>query len=140
MPRQIIPIVTWKTTIIQVKHISKGDYVGYDYSFCATKSMRIAILPIGYADGYPRSLSQKGVVFVEGDYAPVIGLISMNLTIIDISNITQAYVGSIVILMGCESQITPNALATLTSTNPNDITAGISASIPRLIRTEMGTI
>lgn len=127
--RDIIPIMSWKTHIIHIKHLDIGDYVGYDQAFCATKKMRIATLPVGYADGYPRTLSNKGVVRIKERYASIIGLISMNLMAIDISGIPEAHVGCEVVLLGPYEHITPRDIALLTNTNPNDITTGIGAHI-----------
>lgn len=127
----LMPIMSWKTHIMQIKQVVAGDCVGYDQVFCATKPMRIAILPVGYADGYPRALSQKGVVWVEGCYAPVLGLVSMNLMAINISHIGSAREGSEVMLLGPHEYITPSALATRAGTNPNDITSRVD---PHVIR------
>jgi alanine racemase len=135
--RDIIPLMRWKTTVVQIKRVLEGSYIGYDQMFRAIKPMRIAILPVGYADGYPRNFSQKGVVWICGYYAPVLGLISMNLTVIDVSEIPEAVEGSEVVLIGQYEKITPYALATITGTNPNDLTSGIIAGIKRIVIDEV---
>ncbi len=81
------PVLTWKTRIAQIKEIQKGETVGYDRTWRAKRKSRIAILPIGYYDGYDRRLSSVGWVVVSGKRVPVIGRICMNMFMIDVTNI-----------------------------------------------------
>lgn len=129
----VVPIMTWKTKIAAIKKVSQGECVGYDEVFCAYKPMTIAILPVGYADGYLRTLSGRGVVGVQGEYAPIVGVVSMNALAIDISHITGVTVGTEVILLGPYERLTPTALARAAQTNPNEITSSVRAHIPRRV-------
>jgi alanine racemase len=93
------PVLTWKTRIAQVKNVAAGDYVGYGLTYQASRPLRIGILPIGYYDGYDRKLSNCARVLVRGQYAPVIGRIAMNMTMIDLTDI-GAYNDDEVVLIG----------------------------------------
>jgi alanine racemase len=83
-----------------VKDVGAGEAVGYMGTFVTKARSRIAVLPVGYADGYPRLLSNRARVIVGGEYAPVVGRVSMDLTIVDVSHIRGVAVGDEVILIG----------------------------------------
>ncbi|MEX2368184.1 MAG: alanine racemase, partial [Balneolaceae bacterium] len=93
-------VLTWKTDVMHIKHLEKGEYVGYGTSYQAPKEMKIAVLPIGYSNGYPRSLSNKGEVLIRGVKAPVVGLVNMNVFMVDVSHIREVEVGDEVLLIG----------------------------------------
>lgn len=124
------PVLTWKTRIMQIKMIAPGAFVGYACTFQAKKPMTIAVLPIGYWDGYPRALSNKGYVIIKGQRAPILGIVSMNLTVVDISGI-PAQVNDEVILLGTE--ITADQLAAWCNTINIEFTTRINPLIPRII-------
>ncbi len=107
--------------IISIKQLNKGDYVGYNRTYMAKKDMKIATLPFGYADGYPRVLSNKGAVFINNNKAEIIGRISMDLVNIDVSNIPEndLFLGQEVEIIS--NQITPDDIAKLTDTNAYEI-------------------
>lgn len=92
------PVLRHTSTIVQIKKIKKGDKVGYNGSFVAGKDMTIGILPLGYNDGVDRRLSNTGVVTVDGIVCPIIGLISMNITTIDLSGINKPFIGQEVVV------------------------------------------
>lgn len=94
----LTPALRLTTKLIQIKHIKKGETVGYDGTFAAEHDMKIGILPIGYHDGMDRRLSGFGVVMIGDEICPLIGRVSMNLTTIDISHIS-ACVGDDVIVI-----------------------------------------
>src|SRR5262249_40079821 len=96
----LIPIATWKTRIMNIKSVPKGSFIGYNRNFQAPHDMRIAILPIGYYDGYDFRLFNKALVILHQQYAPIIGRISMNVCTIDVTAIPQATIGDTVIIMG----------------------------------------
>jgi len=128
------PIMTWKTRVLQVKLVQRGGAIGYDRTFCADRQMMIAILPVGYSDGYLRRFSNNGCVMIRDAYAPIVGIISMNLMAIDCTDIPAVAVDDEVILLGPYAHLTPMALAARLHTNPNEITASIHADIPRIIK------
>jgi len=127
------PLLTWKTRIIDIKHIAIGDAVSYHRTFIATSPMKIAILPIGYYDGYPRGLSHKGRVLVRGTYAPVIGIISMNLMVIDVSAIGSVRIDDEVVLCGDYPGVTAHDLAIVTDSLHLEFLTRISPRIPRVL-------
>lgn len=92
------PVLKHTSKIVQIKRIKKGDTVGYNGSFVAKKDMMIGILPLGYNDGVDRRLSDKGVLSVDGVECPIIGLVSMNITTIDLSQVKEPFLGQIAVV------------------------------------------
>jgi len=127
------PVMTWKTKINQIKNIPADSYVGYDLTFKTTRPTRIAVLPIGYSDGYDRALSNKGIVKIRDTYAPIIGRVAMNLTMIDVTDIPNISLHDIVTLMGNDEKINADSLAKLCSTINYEIVSRISPFLPRII-------
>lgn len=127
------PVLTWKTRIIQIKTIPAGSFVGYARTFQTTKETRIAVLPIGYWDGYPRGLANKSVVIINGKPAPVLGIISMNLTTVDITDIPEAQVGDQVTLIGDHPHASATHCAKLLGTLNIELTTRINPTITRII-------
>jgi alanine racemase len=127
------PVLTWKTRIILTKEIAAGSYIGYDQTFRADKTMRIATLPVGYWDGYDRRFSNKGVVLINGTLAPVVGRIAMNLTMVDVTHIPAA-VGDEVSLLGAHAGITADDLAHQCDTINYEIVTRINPLTPRVVQ------
>jgi alanine racemase len=94
------PVLSWKTTVVQVKKIPKGSFVGYGITEKVNKDTSIAVLPVGYYDGFDRRNSSVGEVLVRGKISKVLGRISMNLTVVDVSDIPDAKAGDEVTLIG----------------------------------------
>jgi alanine racemase len=121
---------TFKTKIIQIKHLQKGDSCGYGRAFIASQDTTIAVIPVGYADGLSRILSNgKGYVFVNGAKANIIGNICMDLTMIDVTNIAVNQ-GDEVEIFG--KNISLKALANLSNTIPYEVLTNISARVKRI--------
>ena len=95
---RLMPVLSWKTRIAQVKNVAAGDFVGYGLTYQAGRPMRIAVLPIGYYDGYDRKLSNSGRVLVRGQFAPVIGRIAMNMTMIDVTDVAAGNDDEVVLI------------------------------------------
>lgn len=128
------PVLSFKTKIFQIRTIEADCFVGYDRTYKTSKQTTIAVLPVGYFDGYDRRLSSKGILLIRGQYAPVIGIIAMTTTLVDISHIPDAQVGDEVILIGDYEKITPTQLANVMgSFNPREILTRLNPSIPRMI-------
>ncbi len=127
----IIPVMTLKSVVSMVKYIKKGDSVNYGRSFTAQKDMRIATVAAGYADGYPRGLSNKAYVLIKGQRAPVIGRVCMDQLSVDISNIKNVDIGDEVILFGRDLSV--NTLADITGTINYEIICNISPRVPRIL-------
>jgi len=95
-------VLSWKTRIMDINQIPPGEYVGYGTSFFTNTSTRIAIIPIGYSDGFARSLSNNGKVIIRGIRLNVVGMVNMNMIAVDINDQPAAEVGDEVILIGKE--------------------------------------
>ncbi len=133
--KDLKPALTLKTKIAQVKNLKKGEKVGYDFSYTATKDMRIAIIPIGYYEGVDRRLSNKGYVLVKNKYCKIIGRVSMNITIIDVSNIKNVSVGQEVIVFS-NNPAAKNSIqnsAKICNTIPYELLVHIGSSTKRII-------
>jgi alanine racemase len=133
-PLPLRPVLSWKTRVLTVKNVAAGEAVGYMGTFVTPAPGRIAVLPVGYADGYPRLLSNRARVIVAGKYAPVVGRVSMDLTIVDVSHIRDVKVGDEVILIGKNNGYSVDAveLARLCESVPYEILCGISQRVPRV--------
>ncbi len=128
----VSPVLEFKTVIGQIKRIPQGETVGYNRTFKAERPMRIAVLPVGYSDGYPRSLSNKAEVLIRGKRAKVVGLVCMNQTIIDVTGIS-CRVGDEVTLIGEDEddKIEVSDLAKWAGTNVHEIVSRLPADLER---------
>ena len=136
---QLTPILTWKTKILEIKQVPAGSFVSYGRTFQAQRTSMLAFLPIGYFDGYDRRLSNCGIVSIKKAnnlfYAPVVGVVCMNTTIIDVTNIPGTNIGDEIILIGPYKNLTATNLAdNIKSYNPREIVTRLNPSIPRIIR------
>jgi alanine racemase len=130
------PVMRWRTEIVRLKTLPPGHPVGYGETFRTKRESRIATLPVGYADGYNRLLSNRGEVLVRGRRAPVVGRVSMDLVTIDVTDIVDAQFGDEVVLLGSqESQtISTEEIAALTGTISYEVFCNVSARVPRVYR------
>lgn len=126
------PVLQWKTNIMQIKHLNKGDCVSYNRSFQAKKSMTIATIPVGYGDGFARNYKTMAIGY-KNQKCPVIGNVCMDLVMIDISKVKSPKVGDEVYLMGSGSKKEPSAwdYAKVDRTIPYEVLTRIS---PRVLR------
>lgn len=97
---QLQPVMSFVSRVIQVRQLPSGHGLGYGHLFTTTRKTRLAVLPVGYEDGYLRALSNRASVLIHGLRAPVVGRISMNLTLVDISDIENVKSGDEVVLLG----------------------------------------
>jgi alanine racemase len=107
---RVMPALSWKAAILAVKEVPEGALIGYDAMFRTTRPSRIAILGVGYADGYPRQLSNRGQVIAGGQFAPIVGAMSMDVTTIDVSQSPQLQPGDAVTLLGRERDLVLDAM------------------------------
>ncbi|MDQ3089381.1 MAG: alanine racemase, partial [Acidobacteriota bacterium] len=130
------PVLSLHTRIAYLKKVPKGETLGYSRSFTTEKDSLIATLPIGYQDGITRRLSNKGRVLINGSFAPIVGRISMDWTILDVTDIPNVKINDEVILIGEENdkKITAEELARLTETISYEITCGIDRRVTRKYR------
>ena len=126
-------ILTFRTRVIAVKQVPAGIALGYGGHYVTPRASRIAIIPAGYADGLDRRLSGHGKVIICGQYAPIVGNISMDLTLVDVTDIPQPSVGEEVILIGRQGECSLTALdmAEMAGTIPYEILCGINKRVPR---------
>ncbi len=129
------PVLTWKATVLAVRTLAAGDTVGYNARFVAAGSRRVALLPIGYADGLRRELSSSnlpgaertgGWVMIHGQRAPILGRISMNLTVVDVTGIADVVAGDEAVVLG--EGISADDHAALAGTIPYEILCGLRAA------------
>ena len=125
--------MTWKTTVIQVKTLPPGHAVGYGNTYFTTEEERIAILPVGYADGFRRGPNNWGEVLIHGQRAPLVGRVSMEKTAVKVSHISDVALGDEVVVLGRQGDeiITAEEIANRLGTINYEVTCGISPYLPR---------
>jgi alanine racemase len=128
------PVMSLHSRIILLKWVPQGETVGYGCTFEASRKTLVATIPIGYDDGYMRALSNRGHTIIRGVYATVIGRISMDLTLVDVTNVPGVAVDDEVILMGASGKlaITAEEIAKTCGTLSYEVTCGISPRVPRV--------
>jgi alanine racemase len=127
------PVLSLRTSIAQLRTIQPGHKVSYNGTFTATRPTRIAVLPIGYADGVSRRLSNRGHVLIHGQRAPFVGLVCMDMIMVDVTRIAGAAVGDEAVLIGSQGadRITANDIADWTGTIAYEVLCTIGPRIPR---------
>ena len=127
------PILSWKTQILSIREVPQGFSVSYGGSFVTRRRSRLAVLPVGYADGYPRSLSNCAEVLVRGRRVPIVGRVCMDLTMIDLTEIPEAQTGDEVALIGEQGGecLTAHEIAQWSHTISYEILCGIGRRVPR---------
>jgi alanine racemase len=133
-PPLLRPVLSWRTRVMALKEVPAGQAVGYGGTFVTQERSRIAVLPVGYADGFHRLLSNRGRVIIRGGYAPVAGRVSMDLTTVDVSAIPGVEVGDEVILIGESNgkNVDAREHARICETIPYEILCSISKRVPRI--------
>lgn len=127
------PVLEWKTKVASLRCIEAGEVVGYNGTFVASEPMRLALLPVGYADGLKRALSNRGHVLIRGARAPIAGRISMDQTVVDITEIADVAVGDEVVLLGRQGDEAVSAFdhAAWAETIPWEIFTSIAVRVER---------
>jgi len=97
-------VISWKTRIMSIKHVKTGEYIGYGTSYLAHKDMIVASIPIGYAHGFSRSLSNVGRAIVRGERVGVVGIVNMNMTLLDVSELPNIERNEEVVLIGTQGE------------------------------------
>lgn len=128
------PVMSLRSRIISVRNVATGDGVGYDATFVAKRPTRIGVLAAGYGDGIHRSLGNRGNVLLRGKLAPIVGIISMDVTMIDITDIEGAEVGDVATVHGTDgTHVLPaNRVARSIGTVTSDLLCAVSQRVPRL--------
>ncbi|WP_421869051.1 alanine racemase [Marinoscillum sp.] len=128
-------VIKWKSTVMDVKEVDTGEFVGYGTTFMATDNMKIATVPVGYSHGYSRSLSNQGRVLIKGHRLAVIGIVNMNLLIVDISECPQVEKGDEVVLIGDQgdNSISVASFGELSNQLNYELLSRLPRNIPRTV-------
>ena len=128
------PAMRWRTEILRMRTLAPGESAGYGRSFRATSETRLATIPVGYGDGLLRSASNRGHVLIRGVRCPIVGNIAMDLTTVDVSNVSDATIGDEALLLGEQMGAVLDArdLAAAASTIPYEVLTNVSRRVPRL--------
>ncbi len=135
-PVDLRPALTWKTRVVQVKRVDKGQPVSYGGTFVAPRPSTLAVLPVGYADGYSRALSNKGHVLIGGRPAPVVGRVCMDLTVVDVTGHPTVRPEDEAVLLGRQgaAAITADDLAACQNTISYEVLCQIGPRVTRVYR------
>lgn len=128
------PAMKLKTHVIFVKEVEAGHGISYGLTYVTDKKTRIATLPVGYADGYPRALSSKGHVIINGQYAPILGRVCMDQMMVDITGIDGVKIENDVTLLGSEGDcvITAEELGNMSESFNYEFICGVGKRVPRI--------
>jgi alanine racemase len=129
------PALSWRARVGQVKTVEAGAPIGYGLTYRPTRASRIAVLPVGYAEGYPRALSSRSRVLLSGRAAPVVGRVCMNIFMVDVTDIPDVRDGDVATLIGADrdERITAEELAENAGTINYEILARLSPSLSRVV-------
>lgn len=130
------PILSFKSRVISARKIEKGSSIGYGRTFVTKKDSLLATIPVGYADGLPRNLSNKGEVLIKGLRAPIVGNISMDMTAIDVTGFPYIHPGNEVVIIGSQGNetITASDIASKTGTINYEIVTRIGKRVKRIFK------
>jgi alanine racemase len=128
-------VLSWKSRVMSVKSVGAGEFVGYGTSFLTTHPRRIAIVPVGYGDGFARSLSNRGRVLIHGRRCPVIGTVNMNMVTVDATGVTGLQPGDEVVLIGRQQRrdISVASFSDLAEDLNYEVLLRLPVSIPRMV-------
>jgi alanine racemase len=131
---QLKPALSLYSHVVYIKEIRKGDAVSYGGTFVAEKNMRVATIPVGYGDGYPRSLSGKGYVLIRGKKAPILGRVCMDQFMVDVTEIPEAQMDDLVTLIGTDGdlEITIEELGDISGRFNYELACDLGKRIPRV--------
>jgi alanine racemase len=129
------PVLTWKSIVAQIKHIDVGESVGYGRSWFAARKTKIAIIPVGYSDGYDRKLSNIGRVIINGVHANVVGRVAMNMIMVDITDVKNVKIEDEVVMLGNKDglKVSADEIAKKIGTINYEVVSRINPLLPRII-------
>jgi alanine racemase len=134
------PVMQVKSQLVSVRDLERGQSVGYGWTWTAKRASRIATLPMGYADGLSRGLSNRGSVLVRGQRAPIVGVVSMDMTMVDVTDVAGAQTGDECVVLGTQrgprgdETISAEEIARCLDTIPWEVLTNISRRVPRFYR------
>lgn len=135
MPSPLKRVISWESSVMSIKDIPKGAYVGYGYTYLAEQDMQVAVVPIGYSHGFSRSLSNSGRVLINGHRLPVIGIVNMNCISVDITQAQEVKIGDEVVLIGTQNgrNISVASFGEMTNQLNYELLTRLPLNIPRHI-------
>lgn len=126
------PAMSLKARITDVKTLPKGTGISYGHTYVTERETRVATVPVGYADGYPRLLSNRAGVIIDGEYAPILGRVCMDQMMVDVTEIQGAKIDSVATLIGADERIRADRLAAMMGTIGYELICAVSPRIPRI--------
>lgn len=128
-------VISWKSKIMTTHVVKPGEFIGYGTSYMAENDTRIAIIPVGYAHGYSRSLSNQGRVLIRGQRVGVIGMVNMNMLIVDVTNVPESAIGDEVVLIGKQGnlEISVSSFGELSIQLNYELLTRLPQDIPRIV-------
>jgi alanine racemase len=129
------PVITWKSIVAQIKYLEVGESVGYGQTWFAARKTKIAVIPVGYSEGYDRKLSNIGRVIIDGHYATIVGRVAMNMIMIDVTDIKNVKLEDEVALLGNKDglKISADEIAKKIGTINYEVVSRINPLLPRVI-------
>jgi len=137
---ELHPALTWKTRVAQVKNVAEESFIGYGCTYRTTRASRIAVLPVGYHEGYDRRLSGLAHVLIRGRRAPVCGRVCMNMCMVDVTDIPEVGLEDEAVLLGTQGdeRISAEQLAAWCGTIAYEVVSRIHPSLPRIVIDDPG--
>ncbi|MCF7810073.1 alanine racemase [bacterium] len=128
-------VLKWKSHVINIKQVAPGDFIGYGTSYQAPRNQKIASVPVGYFHGFSRNLSNYGRVLIHGKRVPVIGLVNMNMMMINVTDVPNANIGDEVVIIGKQKkmQITVASFSDMTDNLNYEVLVSLQPDIPRVV-------
>jgi alanine racemase len=135
IPGVLVPVLTWKTIVAQIKEVPASTPIGYSHTQVVSRNTRLAVIPVGYADGLDRGLSSQGYVLIRGKRANILGRICMNMCMVDITDIPDTELEDEVVLIGKQGsdEIGADTLASMAQTIHYEVIARLNPKIPRVV-------
>jgi alanine racemase len=134
---ELKPVLSWRAKITSLNDVAQGQYVGYGCTFKARHAMRVAVVPVGYFEGYPRIASgSQAYVLIHGERCPIVGRICMNMMMVDVTDIAaKVAVGAVVTLIGADGQeyISASDVATWSETIHYELVTRLNPAIERRV-------
>ncbi len=132
----LTPVLSWKCRVLQIRDIPEGTGISYGHDFFTRRPSRIATISVGYADGYMRRLTNQGQVLIRGQRAPVVGRVTMDMTMVDVTGIPGVEIGDEVVLIGTQGDaaVTAQELAAWAGTISYEVLCAISSRVTRVYR------
>ena len=128
------PVMSLRSKIISVRNVAKGECVGYDAAFVPKRDSRIGVIAAGYGDGIHRSLGNRGGVLVRGKLSPIVGIVSMDVTMVDLTDVRGAEIGDVATIYGADGKVNhpANLVARSIGTVTSDLLCAVSQRVPRI--------